>query len=51
MLIDVRSGLRVGDTLVRLIYMSDGTHLSNFACHKKEWPVYMTIGDLSSKIH
>jgi hypothetical protein len=31
--------------------MSDGTHLSNFAGHKKEWPVYMTIGNLSSKIH
>ena len=51
MLIDVRSGLRVGDTLVRIIYMSDGTHLSNFACHKTEWPVCMTIGNLSSKIH
>jgi len=31
--------------------MSDGTHLSNFAGDKKEWPVYMTIGNLSSKIH
>jgi len=30
--------------------MSDGTHLSNFAGAKKEWPVYMTIGNLSSKI-
>ena len=30
--------------------MSDGTHLSNFAGDKKEWPVYMTIGNLSSKI-
>jgi len=30
--------------------MSDGTHLSNFAADKKEWPVYMTIGNLSSKI-
>jgi len=30
--------------------MSDGTHLLNFAGHKKEWPVYMTIGNLSSKI-
>jgi len=30
--------------------MSDGTHLSNFAGYKKEWPVYMTIGNLSSKI-
>jgi len=30
--------------------MSDGTHLSNFAGDKKEWPVYMIIGNLSSKI-
>jgi len=30
--------------------MSDGTHLSNFAGDKKEWPVYMTIGNLASKI-
>jgi hypothetical protein len=42
--------LRVWDTLVRLIIMSDGTHLSNFAADKKEWPVYMTMGNLSSKI-
>ena len=51
MLIDVDSTLRVGDTLVPLIFMSDGIHLSNFAGDKKEWPVYMTIGNLSSKIH
>jgi len=30
--------------------MSDGSHLSNFAGDKKEWPVYMTIGNLWSKI-
>jgi hypothetical protein len=30
--------------------MSDRTHLSNFAGDKIEWPVYMTIGNLSSKI-
>jgi hypothetical protein len=30
--------------------MSDGTYLSNFAGDKQEWPVYMTIGNLSSKI-
>jgi len=29
--------------------MSDGTHLSNFAGDNKEWPVYMTIGNRSSK--
>jgi adenosyl cobinamide kinase/adenosyl cobinamide phosphate guanylyltransferase len=31
--------------------MSDGTHLSKFAADKTEWPGYMTIGNLSSKIH
>jgi hypothetical protein len=40
----------VGDTLVPLIFMSDGAHLSNFAGDKKELPVYMTIGNLSLKI-
>jgi hypothetical protein len=30
--------------------MSDGTHLSNFAGYKTEWLVYITIGNLSSKI-
>jgi len=50
MLIDVKSTLRVRDTLVPLIFMSDGTHLSNFAGDKKERPVYMTIGNRSSKI-
>jgi len=43
--------LRQRDTLVPMIFMSDGTHLLNFAGRKKEWPVYMTIGKLSSKIH
>jgi len=47
---DVKSTLRVGDTLVPLIFMSDGTHLWNFAGDKKDWPVYMTIGNLSSKL-
>jgi len=40
----------MGDTRVALIFMSDRTHLSNFAGDKKEWPVYMTIGNVSSKI-
>jgi len=50
MLIDINSTLRVGDTLVPWIFMSDGTHLSNYAGDKREWPVFMTIGNLSSKI-
>jgi hypothetical protein len=33
-----------------MIFMSDGTHLSNFAVGKKVWPVHMTIGNLSSNL-
>jgi hypothetical protein len=40
----------VGDTLVAMIFLSDRTHLSSFDGGKKQWPVYMTIGNLSSKI-
>jgi hypothetical protein len=49
-LIEVKATLRLGDTLVPLIFMSNATHLSNFAGDKKEWPVYLTIGNLSSMI-
>jgi hypothetical protein len=49
MLIEVMAMLRLGDTLVPMILVSDRTHLSNFAGDKKEWPVYMTIGNQSSK--
>jgi len=31
--------------------MSDGPHLLKLAGHKKEWPVYLTIDNLYSKIH
>jgi len=47
---DPESMLRVGNTLVPLIFMSDGTDLSTFAGDKTELPVYMTIGNVSSKI-
>jgi hypothetical protein len=40
----------VGDTLGPLIFMSDGTLLSNFAGDLKELPVYMTSGNLLLKI-
>jgi hypothetical protein len=49
-LIEIKATLGLGDTLVPLLFLSDGTHLSNFACDKTAWPVYMTIGNLSSKI-
>jgi hypothetical protein len=50
MLIEVKATLRLGDTLVSMIFMSDRTPLSNIAVDKKVWSVYMTIGNLSSKI-
>jgi len=49
-LIDRTATLRVGDTLVPFIFMFDGTHLSNVPGDKKQWPEYMTIGNLASKI-
>jgi hypothetical protein len=33
------------------MFVSDGIHFSNCAGDKTEWPVYMTIGDVSSMIH
>ena len=42
--------LRLGDTVFPLIFMSDGTHLSNCAGEHNEWHVFMTIGKRSSKI-
>jgi hypothetical protein len=48
--IEDKETLRLGDTLVPLILMSDGTYVSNFAGSKNEWPVYMPNCNLSSKI-
>jgi len=50
MLINVKFNLRVGDTMVPLIFMSDRRHLLNFAGDKKVWPIYMTIRNLSAKV-
>jgi hypothetical protein len=50
MLIEVKAKLRLGDTLVPLIFMSDRTCLSNFAGDNKQWAEYMTIRNQSSKI-
>ena len=48
--IEVESKFSEGSTLVPLIVMSNGTHLSNFAGDTKEWPVYMTSGNVASII-
>jgi hypothetical protein len=50
MVIDVELSLTVGDTLVLLIVISDGTQISNVDGNKQEWPVSMAIGKLCSKI-
>jgi len=46
----VQSSLDDRDTVVLIIFFSDATHLTNFSSDKKEWPVYMTIGNLSTTI-
>jgi hypothetical protein len=50
MLTVVQSTLDDGDTVVPMIFLSDATHLTNFSGDKKAWPVYMTIGNLSTTI-
>jgi hypothetical protein len=38
--------LRLGDTLVPLLFMSNRTNLSNFARHQTEWLIYIIIGNM-----
>ncbi|KAF8245713.1 hypothetical protein K440DRAFT_554784, partial [Wilcoxina mikolae CBS 423.85] len=40
--------LPVGDRLVPMIFISDGTHLTNFSGDTKAWPIYMRIRNLSA---
>jgi len=47
---DVKSTLRVGNTLVPFICMSDGTHLSKCGGHNTQWPVYMVNGNVCWKL-
>ena len=49
-LIEVKATLRPGDKPVPLIFRSARTHLSHFAGDKKEWPVYVTMPNVSPKI-
>jgi len=42
--------LPVGSILVPVIFVSDMTHLTNFCSDGKLWPVYMSIGNISSRI-
>jgi hypothetical protein len=47
---DPQANVPVGETIVPLIFLSDSTHLTNFAGDKKAWPVYMTIGNIHSTV-
>lgn len=38
-------------TLILIILASDKTHFSQFSGNKKLWPVYMTVGNISSDVH
>jgi len=49
-LTDVKSTLNVGYTLVPLSFISDRTHLTNFAGDKKQWHLYVMIGNLLFKV-
>ena len=42
--------LPVGLILVPVIFASDATHLTNFSGDGKLWPVYMSIGNIPSRI-
>ncbi|KAF8460148.1 hypothetical protein BDZ91DRAFT_785483 [Kalaharituber pfeilii] len=42
--------LPVGSTLVPILLASDGTHLTNYSGDKKIWPVYMSIGNITSSV-
>jgi len=46
----VQSTLEDGDTVVPMIFFYDATQRTNFSGDKKAWPVYMTIGNLSTTI-
>jgi hypothetical protein len=47
---NIQSMLRLGDRLGPMTFMSDTTHVLNFAGDKTQWPVYMAIGNLCSKL-
>ena len=42
--------LPAGAALVPIMLLSDSTHLTSYVGDKKIWPVYMTIGNLSSTV-
>ncbi|KAG0632570.1 hypothetical protein HOY80DRAFT_863978, partial [Tuber brumale] len=45
-----QDSLPEGATLVPIICSSDVTFLTNFSGDKKAWPIYLTIGNILSKM-
>src|SRR5688572_5031307 len=37
--------------VIPLIFMSNAIHLTNYSREKQMWPIYITIGNISSEIH
>ena len=42
--------LNIGSTVIPVLLGSDKTHLSLFAGNKSAWPLYMSIGNIHSKV-
>ncbi|KAF8415030.1 hypothetical protein EV426DRAFT_579132 [Tirmania nivea] len=47
---DTQMTLPVGATLVPVLFASDATHLINFSGDGKVWPIYMSIGNIKSRV-
>jgi hypothetical protein len=46
----IQTQLSVGSTVIPILLGSDKTHLSVFAGNKKAWPLYLSIGNIHSKV-
>ena len=49
-LIHSKESLPAGSTVIPVLLGSDKTHLTVFAGDKKAWPLYLSIGNITSKI-
>ncbi|KAG9054398.1 hypothetical protein FS842_005248 [Serendipita sp. 407] len=46
---DTQAKLPSGSTVIPIILGSDKTHLTQFTGDKKAWPIYMSVGNISSR--
>ncbi|KAG8854142.1 hypothetical protein FRB91_003976 [Serendipita sp. 411] len=46
---NIQANLPQGSTVVPVILGSDKTHLTEFTGDKKAWPIYMSVGNISSR--